>query len=355
MAKPLAAIITDVHLKHGNKDVVLDIFYQFIKLMKKLNLQVGFFAGDMFTERAAQNIERLIAIKDIIKMFKEAECKLYCIAGNHDLIDLTSSFSYLSVYEDEEKLDYFELFQQHDFFDLTDKIRISMIPYVLEGTDYMEQLKEAVKFIDNKKKNVLITHISVVGAKNNDGSLVTDETGIAVKYFNKFDKVIVGHYHESDFIKPNIYYIGSAYQSNFGERDDNKGFTVLYDDLSLKQFASSFKKYKKLKVAANDKKALAEILTELKKIDLEEYNVRLILTGSINEIESLDCSAFKELGVDIKFENNVETIVDFENIDEKDLVSFSDKEIMKNYILYSKEYEFTSEQRIEGLRYLKQL
>jgi len=354
MNKPIIAIITDVHLKNGNEDLVLNIFHQFIQLMIKMKLKMGVFAGDLFTERNAQNIDRLLTVKAIIKMFKQADLKLFAIAGNHDLINLTSPLSYLSVYADEDNTDHFELFQQHDFFDLNDKIRISLIPYILEGEDYMFQLREAVKFIDNKKKNVLITHISIENARNNDGSLVTAETGIAIKEFRKFDLVITGHYHQKSFIKPNIHYIGSGYQGNYGE-DELKGFTVLYDDLSLKQFPSQFKKYKKLKVAASDKKALAEIYTELKKIDLEEYNVRLILTGSTNDIESLDVSSFKELGVEVKFENTVETIVDFENIEEKDLVSFSDKEIMKNYILYSKEYEFTSEQRMEGLRYLKLL
>jgi exonuclease SbcD len=354
MAKPLIVIITDVHLKNGNEDLVLNIFHQFIQLMKKLKLKMGIFAGDLFTERSSQNINRLVTVRAIIEMFIEADLKLFAIAGNHDLIDLTNPLSYLSAFAFESLRDYFELFQQHDFFDLNDKIRISLIPYVLEGEDYMFQLREAVKFIDNKKKNVLITHIAIENARNNDGSLVTAETGIAIKEFRKFDLVITGHYHQKSFIKPNIHYIGSGYQGNYGE-DELKGFTVLYDDLSLKQFHSSFKKYKKLKVAANDKKGLAEILKELKQIDLEEYNVRLILMGSVNEIESFDVSAFEELGVDVKFENTVETIVDFENIDEKDLVSFSDKEIMKNYILYSKEYEFTSEQRSEGLKYLKQL
>lgn len=349
---PLLIMLADTHLKSTNGLLVINIFEQLIVKMKELGITYAVHLGDFFQDRSQQDVERLMVIKMIIGMFRTEELKLLAISGNHDLKDLTSSLSYMSVYEHPNE-EYFELFSAHDFMDFK-HTRVHFIPYYLETDGYPEQLKEAVKFIDPKKKNVLMTHIAVKGVRNNDGSIV-DEGGIAVEAFKKFDKVFVGHYHNSSKIEPNIYYIGSAYQSNFGETEEQKGFVVLYDDLTTKHIPSVFKKYKQLKVQANDKKALDEIRKELKTVDPELYNIRVKILGNSNDIESLDISMLKDLGVSVKFENTSETVVDFDNVEDAEIITFNDKEILKNYVFYTKEFEFTVQQRSEGLNYLKML
>lgn len=352
MKSPLLIMLADTHLKANNGLLVISIFEQLIEKMKELEITYAVHLGDFFQDRSSQDIDRLTIIQQIIALFRDNELMLYGISGNHDLKNLTSSLSYMSLYE-HPKEDNFELFSAHDFVDFKN-IRIHFIPYSLESETYPQELQEAVKFIDPKKKNVLMTHIAVKGVRNNDGTIV-DEGGIAVEAFKKFDKVYVGHYHDSSKIEPNIYYIGSAYQSNFGESEGDKGFTVLYDDLTTKHISSVFKKYKQLKIQANDKKALDEIRKELKTIDPEQYNIRVKILGSSNDIESLDVSMLKDLGVSVKFENTVETIVDFEELEDAEMITFNDKEILKNYVFYTKEFGFTAKQRSEGLAYLKML
>jgi len=288
-----------------------------------------------------------------IRMFIEAEITLYVIAGNHDKSDLTADFSYLNVYEVTAQSDYFQLFSQHDFVDFPEqKVRLHFIPYYTEGEPYMEQLVEAIKFIDPKKKNILATHIAVNGVMNNDGSIV--ETGIPVKAFKKFDAVYCGHYHQYSHIPPNIWYLHGAYQQNFGE-PEQMGFTLLAPDLTTTFHQSQFKKFKQLRVNATDKKALHEITTELAKIDLEEYNVRVKIVGSLQETKSLDVSQLSKLGVDVKFENNTEVAVDFEDVAEAESIVFNKSDLLKHYIKYAQEYGLNTVQRNEGLKRLKNI
>lgn len=351
--KPLAGIIKDTHLKQNNVDVVLDIFQQFIDLLKSLNIRYAIHLGDLFSERGSHNLTRLITIGGIIKMFIEAEIKLILIPGNHDKEDLADDISYLDVYQMVATSEYFELFSRHDFIDFDEcKLRMHFIPYFPEGELYMEQLTECVKFINPKYKNVLCTHIAINGVRNNDGSIV--DMGIPVEAFSKFTRVYVGHYHDESYIEPNICYLPGSYQQNFGETE-HKGFTILNDDLTTRFYPSTFKRYKQLKVQAGDRVAMQEIVRELKKEKLADYNVRVKVLGDQAAIESMDVSELQKLGVDVKWENIVEVQVGFEDVEQVQLTSFTKGDLLKNYIAYAKEFGLTQERRNVGLGYLRQI
>jgi DNA repair protein SbcD/Mre11 len=350
--KPFIGFIKDTHLDQNNGAVVIDIFQQFVDLLKANGVKYAVHFGDFFSERTGgHNIERLMAVGITLRMFIEAEIQLFAIPGNHDKTDLESDYSYLNVYEVTAQSEYFQLFSRHDFVDFEEcNLRLHFIPYFTEGEVYNQQLEEAIKFIDTKRSNILATHIAVNGAINNDGTIV--ETGIQANAFRRFKKVYSGHYHQEGFVPPNFYYFPSAYQANFGE-DENKGFTILNTDLTITFHQSDFKRYKQLKVQVSDKAALREITKELKAIDRNEYNVRVKLLGSTNDLQAFDSTELKQLGVDIKKENTVETSIDFEEVESVVKVTFTKTELIKNYILYAKEFGFTPEQRSIGLGYLK--
>lgn len=346
MKKPLVAIIKDTHLTKNNGDTVWHIFEQFIRLMQKHGIKKAIHLGDFFSERGSHNLDRLEKVGQIIKLFIDSEIILYTISGNHDKDILSEERSYLDLYQIASKNQYYVLFHNYHYFDLGN-VRFHFIPYFLEGEHYNERLGKIKK---GKSKNVLFTHIAVNGVRNNDGSIV--DNGIPLTDFKSFNKVFIGHYHEENFIPPNIYYLPGSYQQNYGE-SPKKGFTILYDDLSTSFHQSEFIEYKKLKIAASDKKALQEITTELGKMDLSGYNVRLILTGNQSEIESVDTSLFQKNGVDVKWENTQEVAVSFEDIAEADLVVLEKKDLLKYYTQYAKEFDLTLEQHNQGLKRLK--
>lgn len=344
MGNPLVGVIKDTHITSKNIDIVKDIFSQFIFLLLQKKITNAIHLGDFFSERRnGHNVDRLTAVKEIIEMFETAKITLYAIQGNHDLQDLEGHIGYMDVYTNS----YFQLTHGYEFVDIA-TIRFHLVPYLLEGNIYLEQLHKAQ--YSKKLMNILCSHVAVNGVRNNDGSIVA--TGLSVSEFKNFDKVLLGHYHDESFIKPNVYYLSGCFQQNFGE-DQKKGFTIVYDDGSLKFFPSIFKKYYKLKIEATNKKELQEIYLELKDMDFNEVNVRLILTGSEQEFEGIDASIFKELGVDVKYENTKETLVNFENIGDLELITFTKDQLIKNFEEFAKELEYTPRQYTQGLQYLK--
>lgn len=289
MRKPVALILTDTHLHKDNIDLVTDIFSQAKTLCEKLDIEYMIHAGDFFTSRTAQPLDVLLAGKQIIESINSDSLKLLIIPGNHDKTDQNSENSYLDVYSN-----ICHVIRRSTTWHLSN-LTVYFIPYFKENESYIPQFET----INPSKKGILITHIAVTGVKNNDGSEVGNI--IAPSLFNKFDKVFVGHYHNQSQVGNNIYYIGSAYQANFGE-DDQKGFTILYSDGSHELVKSKFPEYVKLKVDISDTKKIKQIQKEHAN---SSDHVRIVFTGDETQLASLNKEKFNNIGIDVKFEKEV--------------------------------------------------
>lgn len=347
---PILGMISDTHLKAKNLSQIKDIFLQFIQLLLDNEIKLAIHLGDWFHERSSQHIDNLVEMGKIIKLFELNDIYLFGIQGNHDKVYQDGLLGYVSIYH-HKQIKHFVLFPNYNFYDLErNKIRLHFIPYFVDNFNI--ELLKSRKNIKKGFKNVLFTHTSFNGAKNNDGSLVED--GINKEYVSHFDKVFSGHYHERNKISEKIEYIGSAYQASYGE-NEHKGFTLLYPDLTTTFHQSQFKKYKQLQVQATDRKAIKEITDQLRTIDKEQYNIRVKLLGSQQDLESVDISTFNALGAEVKKENIVEANVDFDAAEQVGSVVFTKGELMKQYIKYTQDFAFTSAQRAEGLKWLKQV
>ena len=232
----VALMMTDTHLSKSNYELVVDIFQQAIDLCKAHKLSIVYHLGDFFTSREAQPLNVLYEAKYIFSMFVENNIELYIIPGNHDKVDLESELSYLDVVEKNNAIHLIS--SEYDLM-LSKEVNVLFLPYFKEKGSYLERLEKVTKLIRKDKKNILLTHISINGVQNNDGSGVENE--IKQELFKKFDYVYVGHYHNKQD-SGNIHYIGSSHQNNFGE-DSVKGFQFLMDDGSVKMIKSKFPEY----------------------------------------------------------------------------------------------------------------
>ena len=88
----------------------------------------------------------------------------------------------------------------------------------------------------------------------------------------------------------------SLRQNSYGE-NNNKGFTLLYDDLSYEIVKGVFKEYKKIKLNI-DGKTKVEINNILKKYELDDRNLRFEVYGDENSLRSLDLDIFKSKNID---------------------------------------------------------
>lgn len=319
----LAIILTDTHLSEKTIDINKSIFSQVISKAKELNLDKVFHGGDIFDSRKAQPLSVLKAFEDILEMFNEAGILFVAIPGNHDKNDYRSEDSYLDPYRHHPS---FDLYSTFGSFILNEKYDLSLIPFFNESDTYSNYLNEYMDYIDLDKKTILLTHIAVNGVRNNDGSEVSNN--ITSELFSKFDKVLIGHYHSYSKVGDKVIYIGSAFQHNFGE-DDKKGFTIIEDDGSISFFKSQFPEYQKIVINIEDysPKQIEKILSDY---DTEKNNVRLVLKGNYEQINSIDKNKLKQQGVDVKLEASEIQVSINEAVEDK-FVSFDKKAIKEEF------------------------
>jgi len=77
----------------------------------------------------------------------------------------------------------------------------------------------------DKKDIVLFVHWGIRGAKRNDHN--TDADGVPAEWLKDYKRVFSGHYHYRNQFE-NIQYIGSPFQQNFSEMNQDKG-VLIYD------------------------------------------------------------------------------------------------------------------------------
>jgi DNA repair exonuclease SbcCD nuclease subunit len=294
-------LITDTHLKKDNYHIVLSIVKQAIKICLERKISKIYHLGDFFTSRNAQPLEVLLEAQSIFQLIQDAGLQLFIIPGNHDKTDLTSDNSYLDVFK--EKI--FNLHSTPYFYQVEENVIHAFLPYYKENTEYKPKLEKLISDIkENYSKSIkvdLFTHIATNGVKNNDGSEV--ENDLDPNLFNFFRNVFTGHYHNRSTVGKNIYYMGSAYQANYGE-DAEKGFVILNSDGSFKYINSAFPKYIKVQInATDDKRVIKAKIDEAKKEP--GNNVRFVVEGTKEECEAFDKSKFIEQGIDIKFDKQV--------------------------------------------------
>lgn len=349
MKKSFLPLITDTHLKNENIDLVKSIFVQFIDLIKSRGLNKAVHMGDFFTSRSSQTLSCLLVANEILDMFEVNQITLYIISGNHDKTSLIDEKSYLSVICNNRK--YIRLFEKEHSLTL-DGIALHFMPYFKEGIEYLGRLNNLFSYPSfeyKKHKNILLTHTSINGVRNNDGTIVDGD--VEQSFFERFNLVLSGHYHNRADLTDDIIYIGSAYQANFGE-DENKGFAIINEDLSIEYIQSKFPLYKKIIIQASDK---AKINTMLEKYSETKDNVRFVLKGSQQEIENIDANKFTTNGISVQFENIIDRGLSFEDVEEAEIMSFDKKTVLMNYISYGKKQEFSSKQLKSGMTILKDL
>lgn len=331
--KPIALILTDTHLKESNIDVNKSIYKQAIKIAKSLGLSKIIHAGDIFDSRKSQTQDILIAFTNILNNFTNENIKLCAIKGNHDCTDYGSWESFLAPFE------------SHNAFDLIPKyanytdtsIKFQFLSYFKEEI-YIEYLKTLSDNLDKNVKNVLITHIDICGGKMNNGIEINNK--ITTDLFKKWDKVLVGHWHDFQVMdKGRIMFISASLQHNFGE-SENKGATILYDDLSTEIVLLDFPKYKTFILNTDIHKTI-----DISECDITD-NLRVILTGKEENVKSFDKSKMQAMGIKVALDS---TSIEVFNT-KKQNINFDKNSLVEEFKTFCIQKEINYE---EGLNFIK--
>jgi exonuclease SbcD len=344
--KAIAVFSTDWHLRLDNISVVKELITQKCELAKRLGVKALVCLGDVFDSRKAQPEDVLTAFSDILDIIDDYGMHMYCIPGNHDKTDYSSKSSFLTPYTTHPAL---SLICDYDFVFISDNVSLYLMPFFVESEwikRYEEFLEDALPFREGDTA-ILCTHIAVTGSRNNDGTCV--ESALSAKMFQSFDRVLSGHYHDQQRIGENFYHIPSIRQANFGE-DDQKGFTILYEDGSTELHRSQFKKYVKVKVDL-DLINGDELDALRRRYAGDDDNIRFEVTGREELIKSLHREDFSSIGIDLK------TVVreiqnDIEYSEHQEIHEHTKESIREEFQSYCEREKYSLD---EGLKYLNKV
>lgn len=339
MKKPILVISTDWHLQQKNIEDIKNLIIEKCQLANKLEVQSLVCLGDIFESRVSQREDVLNSFKEILDIIHSFNLKLIIIPGNHDKTNYNSVESFLLPYENHPAIN---LVNEYSVIHISG-IDFHLIPFFSDSIwlKYFDTLNIS------SNQDVIFTHIAVIGSVNNDGTHVSSSSSISPKLFESFDKVFSGHYHDQQKIGKNFYHLPSIRQNNFGENSD-KGFTVLYDDLSHELVKSTFKEFVKVKIDI-DTISEDELNGFKRKYKNSNSNIRFEFIGSEDKLKSLKKDDFTSIGIDIKTSSK-EIFNDIQYIETAEIVEHNRDTITLAFKDFCEKENYSYEQ---GLKYLQ--
>ncbi len=249
-------VFSDHHVhnfkQHSNGTDRLEHTLRCLKLIyayaDKKRIDTILFCGDMFEMQKALPT---IVINSITEVFLELEEKyptigLVSISGNHDhdamnLIskEANSSQKWLSlIFDSYYLLDNKSMLvnMQTSFEEKSEGVlNLIGIPYYEYAEDFKVKLLEAAEKVVEKHLNILMIHQTPEGVKNSQYYKV--DTNDSEDLYAKFDLVICGHIHLTEWLAKNFLVVGAPMHQDYGDAGTEKGFWVIdTEDLQEHKF-----------------------------------------------------------------------------------------------------------------------
>lgn len=283
MKKPIAIICNDLHIKEGNEDDVLRSIAHLIKYAKKIGVDELILAGDVFDVRRMQRLGTLMTFQNIIDSCNKNELILHIIPGNHDKPDYQSEGSYIDLFTN-SNINYYPQPEQVTI----EGVSFTMMPFFADDIQ--------VKLLgETEGSDILIGHFELNGSTNL--GKVSKNRPISQGMLKKWKKTYLGHYHNWHEITSNIVHLPSIRQNNFGE-DSNKGFAVIYDDLSYEIIKGDFQELRTVRIDV-DKVTMDEVNELINLHKVSKDRVRFEVTGTSSKLKAFDRSKVTDSGIEI--------------------------------------------------------
>jgi len=233
------AIISDTHFGYKNDasfflEESLSFFENvFFPYLKENKIRHVIHMGDLLDRRKYVNFFTLNQIhKRFASFFKDNDINVYLTIGNHDTyFKNTNAINSIK-----------ELFSFYDNFNIIenptelylDGLKLGLVPWITKDNEDL-----CYSFINSTSASILVGHFEINGFEIITG--IKHSSGNDEQMFNKFDKVLSGHFHIRQS-RGNIHYLGSQYQMNFGDINCKKGFTVLDTNTRELEFIENTRK-----------------------------------------------------------------------------------------------------------------
>jgi len=219
------------------------ILNQIISIIDKEQPDGILIAGDVY-DKSVPSEEAVLIFDAFLSQLAQRSQQVYIISGNHDSSGrmafgrnlMTLSGIHISpVYHGEVE----PLVLQDEF----GEVNIYMLPFLKpahvraafpeeEIETYTDALRAAIRHmdVDVSKRNVVLTHQFVTGARTSDSEerSVGGLDNVDVSVYDCFDYVALGHIHGPQKIKrETVRYCGSPLKYSFSEANHTKSVTVV--------------------------------------------------------------------------------------------------------------------------------
>ena len=240
--------LSDLHIgKRVNEYSMLEdqeyILNKIIKIIDETKPDGVIIAGDVY-DKSVPSAEAVTLFDNFLVKLSNRKLFVFIISGNHDSPErisfgaklMQSNNIFISpVYDG--KIEPVVLNDEYG------EVNVWMLPFIKpvhirkifcdeQITTYTDAVRVAIENmnINNKERNILITHQFVTGAERTESEEIsvggTDNVDVSV--FQLFDYTALGHIHRAQYCgKDNIRYSGTPLKYSFSESKYNKSVTVV--------------------------------------------------------------------------------------------------------------------------------
>lgn len=336
---PYALLINDIHVDKNNIAEFHKNWNEAVSICKERGIKEIIIGGDLWTNRSAQTLPVLMAVREAIIHALNQEILLVIAEGNHDLIDQEQLAGYSHLFSE-----YPDVIVVDDFSaeELQKDLYLITMSYFPENGSFLEKLAEVREFTE-PSDTILYIHEGVNGAISTNS-----DKELPASAFKDFKKVLVGHYHDRAQVGDNIFYIGASRQHNFGE-DEEKGYTIIYSDGSTEFVKNQVNARFKTLVYTLDQ--LERAKDRIKELVDEGSKVRVQVECQSEEAVKIDKKTLLEIGASKVEVKTAET--EIHNVSQAIETKFDKSGIKKEYI------DFCAKKDVDdvetGLRYLDKI
>lgn len=283
MLNPIIAILSDLHFGSNNHNYEtfsqqMRFFEeQFFPYLLENDIKHVVHCGDFFHNRNIISWLLYTELKQrFFKWFDDNGVKFHTVLGNHDLF-YKSTLEVNSLTETVKEFNNIIVYDSDTILTI-EKYTIGMIPWIIDTKKH--------KFPTNC--DILFAHLELNDFPMTKG--ITSKDGYNHTIFSKYKYVFSGHYH-INFNRDNVYMVGTPYQLNWNDFNENKGFYVLNDTYEL-EYIHNIVNAKFVKLYYNDGELYQIGLNQFKEVTIQEavglakFNyVRLFVEKVSNQLD----------------------------------------------------------------------
>lgn len=319
--------MNDLHVSKNNIPEFEANWREAMDICKEHGISTIIIGGDLWQSSAAQTLDTLMSVRN---MLIEAEGFEVIIAeGNHCKVDRNSPLGYSHVFDQYPNV---SVVDTYGCCHVGNNVGLIIMGYFPENSNSFNRVFDMVeKALDDAKIALPMKMYSILYAHEgiNGGLATPSESELPTSVFKRFDKVLVGHYHDRKVIEgTNIEYIGASRQHNFGE-DEEKGYTILYEDGSHK-FVKNQVNTRYITIEVGPEETGKELEEKIKSYRERNYKVRVRVNCATHQSETVDRQALMQAGAS-KVEVRTETTAAQETATHALDKKFDSREIRQEY------------------------